>query len=146
MKTYIFTLLLSICMIGANAQFRKIPAEVTDAFKSKYPSAVKVSWKDRVGSFQAEFKDGGQNIKANFSAQGEWLKDEKKYSFDQLPGAVKDGFRKSKYADWQVKEVIETNDKAEGIGYRVTVRKGEMAKRYLRFATSGQLLNDSLTF
>lgn len=147
MKTkFVFAVLLMAFAFVADAQFRKIPAEVTDSFKIKYPTATRVSWSDKIGSFQAEFKDGEQKIKANFSSKGEWLKEEKKYDYEKLPGQVKDGFTKSKYADWNIKEVVETYDKEEGHGYRVTVRKGDLAKRYLRFAESGQLLNDSMTF
>lgn len=137
--------LLMITLMG-KAQFRKIPAEVTDSFKAKYPQAVHVAWKDKMGSFQAEFKEGDQRLKANFSSKGEWLKTEKQYSFDYLPADVKDGFKKSKYAGWKIKEVVETQDVEDGLAYRVTVRKGDLAKRYLRFAPGGQLLNDSLTF
>jgi hypothetical protein len=128
-----------------NAQFRKIPAEVTDSFKAKFANASHVTWRDKVTSFQAEFTQGQDNIKANFSSKGEWLRTEKKYDYNKISSEIKDGFSKSKYANWSVKEVVEVDDATEGKKLRITVRKGDMAKRYLYFSASGQLLSDSMT-
>ncbi|WP_207492705.1 PepSY-like domain-containing protein [Aridibaculum aurantiacum] len=139
------TLLMLASVYMASAQFRKLPAEVTDSFKVKFPTATQVSWRDRLNSFQAEFKEQGQPVKANFASNGEWLKTEKRYNYELLPAAVKDGFKKSKYAEWLIKEVVETHDKKDGQEYRITVRKGDFSKRYLRFSVAGQLLDDSLT-
>ena len=145
MKTFLLLLLVTTGLV-TKAQFRKIPPDVTDSFKVHFPDASKVSWKDKVVYFQAEFVTGEQVQRANFSIEGDWLKTEKIFSFEQLPPEVKDGFKKSKYADWAVKEVVETRSVENGHEYRITIRKDEFLKRYLRFSTTGQLLDDSLTF
>ena len=144
MKTFLMLLLMT-AGLATQAQFRKIPSEVTDSFKTRFPDANKVSWKDRVVYFQAEFVVGEQMQRANFSTEGNWLKTEKVVAFEKLPAEVKDGFKKSKYADWSVKEVVETNSVENGNEYRITIRKDEILKRNLRFSPSGQLQDDSLT-
>jgi hypothetical protein len=146
MKRFTFlALIISLVSITTNAQFRKIPAEVTDSFRVRFAGASHVAWKDKVTSFQAEFTQGGDLVKSNFSSKGEWLRTEKKYDFTKVSKEIKDGFSKSKYADWSVKEVNEIDDAKEGKRVRITVRKGDMAKRYLYFSPSGQLLSDSMT-
>ncbi|HEX8355821.1 MAG TPA: PepSY-like domain-containing protein, partial [Segetibacter sp.] len=136
----LFPMLLVI--FAANAQFRKIPAAVTDAFKAKYEKASGVSWKDKLSAFQAEFKLGEKDLKATFSTKGEWLKTETKYDYKSVPSDVKDGFKKSKYADLDVLNVtrVEEKDKTE---YKIAVKKSEYNKKYLVFNKDGQLLSDN---
>jgi hypothetical protein len=146
MKRIIFPIVFFFFLVASTqAQFRKIPSEVTDSMKARFTSATHVTWKDKVTSFQAEFTQGQDNLKANFTSKGEWLRTERKYAFDKVSADIKNGFAKSKYADWSVKEVTEIDDAKEGKRLRITVRKGEMAKRYLFFSPSGQLLSDSMT-
>lgn len=75
---WLLSLVLSVVMLSAEAQFRKIPAEVTDSFETKFNDAAKVSLRDNITSFQASFKQGDDDVKAFFSAKEEWLKTETK--------------------------------------------------------------------
>ncbi len=137
---------LFLVMLSANAQFRKIPAAVTDSFKTKYENATKVSWKDNIANFQASFKIGNDNAKAYYSSKGEWLKTERNYSIEGLPEEIKDGLKKSKYAGWPVREIlyVEEHNKQQPL-YRIQVRKGDLQKKNLYFSPTGQLLDDSIT-
>ncbi|MDB5246343.1 MAG: hypothetical protein JWQ40_737 [Segetibacter sp.] len=141
-KKLIFSYVLLLLMFSASAQFRKIPAEVTDAFKAKYATATGVSWRDKLSSFQADFKVGEKDMKATFSSKGEWVKTETKYDYNSVPADVKDGFKKSKYADLPVQEVtrVEEKDKTE---YKFLVKKSDFGKKYLVFSKSGQLVSDN---
>src|SRR5258708_12800222 len=106
MKKFLNLMLISgflFMTVAANAQFRKIPGAVTDAFKVKYPSAQTVSWEDKVSAFQASFVIDGETYSARYTSKAEWLGSQKKIQEDKLPSAVKDGLAKSKYADWEVK-------------------------------------------
>ena len=141
-KKIVFFLLLVTAMVSANAQFRKVPAEVTEAFRVKYANASHVSWKDKFSSFQADYKVGEINMKSIFNSKGEWLKTETKYSFETLPDEVKDGFKKSKYADMNVSDVIQVEEKDKVTEYRMVVKKGDLSKKNLVFARTGQLLRD----
>jgi hypothetical protein len=144
-KKWIFSLLFMVAACSVNAQFRKIPAEVTDAFKAKYADASSVSWKDRLSSFEADFKVGDREMKSFFSPKGEWLKTETKYSYTSLPSEVKDGFKKSKYAELSVVDVTQIDDKDKGPQYKIVVKKNEYSKKNLVFSKTGQLMSDNAT-
>ena len=145
--------LLALCLVvllSAHAQIRKIPAEVTDAFKAKFPAAEAVEWKDKLTFFQANFKDNGTPLTVDFSSKGEWQQTEKGLTYDDVPAAVKDGFKKSKYADageWKPGETVTMVTKSDkSTLYRVYVdKKGGLQKKYLFFSTSGHLEKETLT-
>src|ERR1043165_1503798 len=101
------TLLFVLFAAIVNAQIGKIPAEVTDAFKERYPHAEKVSWKDNLTNFEAQFTLNGYQMSADFNSKGEWIDSERKIKFEELPTAVQDGFSKSKYTDWEKTDIIE---------------------------------------
>lgn len=141
----IFSLVFFVVAFSVNAQFRKIPAVVTDAFKAKYANASGVEWKDKLSSFEADFTSNNKEMKAFFSSKGEWLKTETKHTYNSLPADVKDGFKKSKYADLSVVDVRQIDDKDKGVQYKVVVRKNECTKRNLVFSKSGQMMSDNGT-
>ncbi len=145
-KKCMVSFVLLLAMFSANAQFRKIPAEVTDSFKVKYENASGVSWKDKLTSFQADFKQGDKEMRATFSPGGEWMKTETKHSYESLPPDVKDGFKKSKFADLTINEVLQVEEKDKETQYRIVVKKNDIAKRSLVFSKTGQLISDSALF
>jgi hypothetical protein len=136
---------LLVCSTASFAQFRKIPAEVTEAFKAKYPNSNAVEWKDKIKAFQANFEMKDEDYQARFNSKGEWQETEKVIGQDKLPAEVTDGFSKSKYAEWEVKEVSYIEKKDGTDLYRVLVRKSDLEKRYLFFNKSGKLTKDSMT-
>lgn len=151
MKKIVFVLLLSLAAVTVTqAQIRKIPSDVTNAFKAKYPNAKDVEWKDKLTAFDAQFKDNGKNMTVTFNSKGEWQKTEKALTFDEAPAAVKDGLAKSKYAsrdEWKPGDVVTMITKDDNsTQYRVYVDKvGGVQKKYLFFNPSGQLEKETLT-
>lgn len=146
MKKVILFVFLITGMAYGNlfAQIRKIPAEVTEAFKAKYPNAQNVEWKAEVSDFRASFTSDNSEMTAEFNSKGEWKETEKKMTFDALPGTVKDGFKKSKYADWTPGSVtyIEKNGKASE--YKIYAEKSSLVqKKFLYFNEQGQLVRDT---
>ncbi len=140
------TLLLILLISGfAQAQIRKIPAAVTEAFKARYPHAEKVAWKDEITSFEAQFTLNGFAMTADFNSKGEWQNSEKKIKFTDLPAAVNDGFKKSRYADWETTNVVEIDKNSESLQYRIEVKKSAVQKKYLFFDTNGRLIRDAIT-
>lgn len=139
--TLLFTLFSAVI---AHAQIRKIPAEVTEAFKTRYPHAEKVSWKDNLSNFEAQFILNGYEMNADFNSKGEWQDSEKKLKFEELPVAVQDGFSKSKYADWEKIAVAELEKNGDALQYRIYVKKSTLEKKYLFFDTNGKLLRDAI--
>jgi hypothetical protein len=146
-------LLVACCialLVSANAQFRKIPADATNALKAKYPNAEKVEWKDKVTFFQAQFEDNGVPYTADFSNKGEWQQSEIGLNWDGTPKEVKEGFKKSKYSDpneWKIGDRITKIVKSDNsTKYRVYVdEKGGLQKKYLYFNPDGQLEKESVT-
>lgn len=145
LQKWMFSFVFFLTVLFSNAQFRKIPAVVTDAFKAKYSNASGVEWKDKLSSFEADFKSGDKDMKASFSSKGEWLKTETKHTYNSLPSDVKDGFKKSKYADLSVADVTQVDDKDKGVLYKLQVKKSEYNKRNLVFTKTGQLISDNGT-
>ena len=127
------------------AQIRSIPSVVTDAFKTKFPDAAKVSWKDNISNFEADFIKDSYSYEVKFNSKGEWLETAKKIEFKDLNEDIKDGFQKSKFNDWEVRGVKEFNEKGKEIVYRILVRKSDVEKKYLFFNKKGQLIKDTLT-
>lgn len=143
LQKWMFSFVFFLTVASVNAQFRKIPAVVTDAFRAKYANASGLEWKDKLTSFEADFTSGDKEMKAFFSSKGDWIKTETKHTYNSLPAAVKDGFKKSKFADLSVLDVTQIDTKDEGVQYKVVVKKNEYSKRNLVFSKTGQLLSDN---
>jgi hypothetical protein len=129
----------------SSAQIRKVPAEVTDAFKAKYPDAVKVEWGDKVTAFEATFEQETHKFQSNFSSKGEWKFTEKFLTPEELPAPVKDGFDKSKYSDWDIISHVEVTEANGTHQYRLYVKKNDLQKKFLYFNTDGKLAKDAIT-
>jgi hypothetical protein len=144
MKKYLGFLLL-LATFSASAQLRKVPAEVTSTFETKFPEVKKVSWKDNITNFEARFTLNDVETSAKFNKKGEWLVTEKTVEYIGLPEAVQDGFKKSKYADWEVKKVVMVDENDRELVYRILVKKNDVQKRHLFFKVDGKLLKDPIT-
>jgi len=144
MKRIFLFFLCSAVVVFAHAQLRKIPAEVTDAFASKYPHATKVEWRDKLQYFEASFLLNGSSITADFSSKGEWESSERVLNFDDLPDEVRDSFLKSKYSDWKKNTVAESQELGKPLQYRISVQKSGIQKKNLYFDTNGKLIKDNI--
>ncbi len=145
MKKVLFLIILASAVSLVNAQIRKIPSEVTDAFAQRYPHATKVEWKDKLQYFEASFDLNDSNISADFSSKGEWQGSERDMSFEDLPSEVQDGFAKSKYSDWDKKAVTEVQQLGKPLQYKINVSKSDVQKKNLFFDANGKLLKDNIT-
>lgn len=146
MKKIIFLIFSLLVITGmASAQFRKVPAEVTNAFNMSYPNAKNVTWKSGFTSYEASFEWEGDAAVAKYTNKGEWKETERVRKFDSLNEEIKDGFRKSKYADWEMGEIKEQREKDKETLFRIYVRKSGLNKRYLYFNADGKLVKDSMT-
>ncbi|HUR10260.1 MAG TPA: PepSY-like domain-containing protein [Flavitalea sp.] len=141
-----FLVLAGIFTAGSSyAQLRKIPAEVTEAFKDKYAMANDLEWRDKLRGFQASFELNGQKHLANFTNDGIWESTETEIDVDDLPSVVKDSYEKSKYSEWEIGIVQKIEMPEEKIQYRVQAVKSDIRKKNLYFSTEGRLLKDKLT-
>ena len=137
--------LLTLFTTSSFAQFRKLPAEVTNAFQEKYPDAKSVEWRDKLSSFTASFQMDSNMYIAQFNSKGEWENTEVAIDKTELPEAVHAGFDKSKYADWNYGQVTKIELPNDEVQYRIEIAKGDIKKRNLYFNSEGRLLKDKLT-
>jgi len=145
-KIVAFILAVIFSTTAVFAQLREVPASVTDAFKSRYPHADNVAWKDKLGYFEATFQLSGAEVTADFSSKGEWKSSEAKTNYEDLPSSVRDGFSKSKYNDWTKGSVTEIQHMDKPVQYRIYVEKSQpFQKKFLYFNGSGALIKDALT-
>jgi len=144
-KIISFLLVITLFSTILHAQLRDLPASVTDAFKSRYPHAENVSWKDKLTFFEASFTLNSTDVTADFSNKGEWKSSETKSNFEALPGSVKDGFSKCKFADWTKGSVTELQHMGKGVEYRIYVEKSSpFQKKFLFFNANGKLVRDAI--
>lgn len=145
MARSIFLVGLILLSTFSVAQVREIPEAVKETFSNQYPAAEGVTYEDNLVSVQVHFKQNGENMKASYTNKGRWKETEKDWSFDQLPEAVKDGFQKSKFADWKVLEAKILYRPGGSDRYRIKVEKNDVQKKHLFFATSGRLVDEDIT-
>lgn len=141
----IIVTILTLLAVNGFSQIRKIPAEVTNAFSEKYPNAKSVEWRDKLSGFTASFSDDSSNFMASFNNKGEWEYTEEAIDQDELPEAVKDGFDKSRYHDWNVSLVNRIEMPDDEVQFKIEVAKGDIKKRNLYFSSEGRMLKDKLT-
>lgn len=141
---------LAVCFVlaihnTAAAQVRKLPATVTESFRTKYPMALNVEWRDRLSGFTAAFDLDNVHYEAKFNNKGIWQSTENKIEEKDLPETVKDGLQKSKYAEWTIDEVYKIQIPGEKIQYRVQIEKSDIQKKNLLFSSEGRLISDKIT-
>lgn len=143
-----FAMFVVACMgfaMMAHAQIREIPAAVKDAFAAQYADASDVEYKDYLTTVSVYFKQDGQKMIASYDNKGAWRQTEKEWNFDQLPQEVKDGFEKSKYADWKIEDAYILYLPVNIEQYRVKAAKNDIQKKYLYFNKKGRLVRDAIT-
>ncbi len=145
-KIVVFLVAVLLTISGAFAQLRKIPAEVTEAFKNKYPAATEVSWSDKLTSFQANFTLNNEKLEADFSSKGAWKKTTKDLDIASLPASVAEGFKGSKYSpDWTIKSANETEKEDKTFEYRLFIEKSALQKKYVYMNRDGKVLREAVT-
>ncbi len=142
-KILILLLVLCVSIVVANAQLRSVPAEVTNAFKAKFPNATDIKWSDKLTNFEAAFHISAVKMWANFKSDGKWIRTETLLTV--LPPAVQDGFAKSKFNDWEIKDRRKLERLNEMTLYKVEVQQSTLIKKNLFFDEAGVLQADNIT-
>lgn len=97
----ILFLLALCCGIAFSASAQKTPpAAVVAAFNKKFKDVKEVEWgKEKNGEWEAEFKNKGVEMSANFSADGKWLETETEIKVADLPAAVQAALKGKKVGE-----------------------------------------------
>lgn len=145
MARIILFLALILASTVSFGQIRNIPKEVTDNFEAQYPTAEQAEFKDNLVNVQVSFILDGAAMVATYTNKGLWKHTEKEWSYDKLEDEIKDGFEKSKYADWKVIETKIVYQPGGTERYRIKAEKNEVTKRNLFFNKSGRLTDEDIT-
>jgi Putative beta-lactamase-inhibitor-like, PepSY-like len=144
-KFLVLGIILTIATITSFSQIREIPKPVRETFANQYPKAENTDFKDQLVKVDVNFELDGEKLVASYSNKGDWKGTEKEWSFEELSGEIKDGFEKSKYADWETTETKILFLPGGGEQYRLRVKKNEVQKKYLYFNKKGRLLREAIT-
>jgi len=134
--------------LAASAQLGKIPVAVTAAFAKQYTTAKQVSYNDNLSDYSVSFLLDSNKMIAHYNSKGVWKGSEKEVAFEQLSAEVKEGFAKSKFADWKASGatiLYLTEKQGGGEQYRIRVTKGDIQRKYLYFNRTGRLVRDAIT-
>jgi len=127
------------------SQLREIPQAVRETFANQYPKAENTDFKDFLAKVEVNFEMNGEQLVATYTNKGDWRGTEKDYRFDELEEQIKDGFQKSKFAEWDITETKVLYLPGGSEQYRIRVRKSDVQKKYLYFNTKGRLLREAVT-
>ena len=147
MKRKFLLMALSVFLLSsfAFAQSDDVPQAIREAFTKQYPNAENVEYKDNLLNVWVNFTLNGDKMKANYKKDGQWENTEKDWSYDKLPAAVQDGFKKSKYADREIEETKVIYRAGSTERYRLKVKKNALQKKYIFFNDQGRLVDDDIT-
>ncbi|MGN6164895.1 MAG: PepSY-like domain-containing protein [Flavisolibacter sp.] len=147
MKRKLLLMILPVFLSAsfAFAQSDDVPQAIKEAFTKQYPNAENVEYKDNLLNTWVNFTLNGDKMKANYKKDGQWENTEKDWSYDKLPAAVQDGFKKSKYADREIEETKVIYRAGGTERYRLKVKKNALEKKYIFFNDQGQLVDDDIT-
>lgn len=138
-------MIASLFVVESFAQVTSIPATAKENFAKQYPGATNVRWDNDIVNVNVRFDFEGAQMNAEYNNKGTWKHTFKDFSYDQLPGAVVDGFKKSKYAGRDVTEVKAVYLPGNVTQYRLRVEKNDVQKKFLYFNPEGRLLRDANT-
>jgi hypothetical protein len=145
-KRLVLASLTAIFFTGvAFSQLREVPKIVEETFSNQYQGATNVDFKDQLVRVDVYFDLEGEKMVASYTNKGLWKETQKEWSFVKLPDEVKDGFEKSRYADWDIEDVILLYLPGGIEQYRIKTKKSDVKKKYLYFNPKGRLLRESVT-
>ena len=128
MKNILLVATLFVSLSVAHAQ-KGVPANALSDFKTKFPTAQKVSWDKEDGNFEAEFKMGATKMSATYSTTGEWLETETGIDITALPATVFMAFKKDHEAT-KINAVYKI-DSAKPISYEIEYKDGVKTKEVI---------------
>ena len=140
LKKSLFASLLILSTGVANAQV-KVPAAVSNAFKTKFATATDIKWgKENKNEYEADFKLDGKKYSANFLTDGTWKETEAQIATAQLPTAVTAAY-KSKHAIAAIKMVAKIETSAGKTKYEIEYKDGAKTKEVL-FDENGKAVKE----
>lgn len=107
MKKILFPL-LGIVLAFSFTGKKDLPSNIAAGITAKYPDARIKGWEMVNHRYKVKINANGNKEITYFSTNGNWLRTEKHLALTKdLPAEVRDGFKKSGYADWRVIKINE---------------------------------------
>jgi hypothetical protein len=145
LRLSVLLIVFSVSYFNGNAQVTSIPEQAKENFFKQYPEAKNVKWENNVVNVNVRFEVDSNQMNAEYSNKGIWKNTLKDWTYDKLPEDIKEGFKKSKYADREVTDVKVLYLPGYVIQYRLKAEKNDVEKKYLFFNTEGRLLRSAVT-
>lgn len=126
MKKILFILIILIPLLFPSGSIlaQKTPEAVTKAFAAKFPKVTKVDFdKEGNGEYEAEFKENGVGMSANFSATGDWVETESEISVDKLPATVVAAIKKA-HPKSKIVGAARIETASKGVLYEADLKRG----------------------
>lgn len=79
--------------------------EIVNVLNTMYPNAQRVEWELKNGYHVADFTLDGIEKETWISQQATWVMTESDLTFNTLPEAVQNGFKKGEYKDWKIEDI-----------------------------------------
>lgn len=143
-RLFTLLLLLQLYVTYSQGQVTTIPDQAKTNFFRQYPDAKNIEWQNNVVNVNVRFEQDTNHLFAEYNNKGIWKWTLKEWSFDQLPGDVKEGFSKSKYSAREVKETKVVYLPGYVIQYRIKVEKSGLERKYVFFNGDGKLLRSTV--
>ena len=117
------------------------PAQALAHLTKTYPGAVVGKWKQGGKHLKADLKLKGETYHAYYTSAGAWVRTEHNILKRELPVAVLDKLKTSKFSDWKIKDVEEHSTPEQPRFFKLKV-DNEVKKAELTFTTDGKLLSE----
>ncbi|MDB5159357.1 MAG: hypothetical protein JWR50_4064 [Mucilaginibacter sp.] len=118
--------LFSVAAMAQKVKSSLVPAPVTAALTSKYPTATKVTWEKEKGNFEANWGGkSGEDMSVMFSPAGTFIEQVKAIKVSELPAGV-DKYVKDKYNGAKITEAGKVTDAAGKTMYEAEVKGKDM--------------------
>jgi hypothetical protein len=147
MKCFISVIILGVLFtITSLAQPIKddaVPGAISQAFKQKFPSAIKPEWKIRKDkNYETEFTENSIKLTVKFSPDGKWLETKSGIDGKSVPEAVKNAIARD-FSSYKITESqsIEAAGSNETV-YEIHVKKDKEVLK-LHYSKEGKLLKQS---
>jgi len=128
---------------STEAQVVDIPNKSKEHFFKKYPDAKNADWNNNVVNYAVKFDLNGTTNRAYYHMDGNWDYTETYLESAQLPNAVKESFKKSRFADGKTEGVALVENNKGKKCYRIDVKKG-MEKNSVYYDKNGKEVKSNI--
>jgi hypothetical protein len=147
MKSFISVIILAALftttLLAQAIKDDAVPGAISQAFKQKFPSAIKPEWKiSKDKNYEAEFTENSIKLTVKFSPDGKWLETKSGIGTGSVPEAIKNAVGRD-FSGYKITESqrIETADSKEPV-YEIRVKKDKEVLK-LHYSKEGKLLKKS---